>query len=243
MDWHCHVDLYPDPRGIVKECVARDLLVLSVTNAPSAWAGTSSLGRDARCITTALGLHPQLAHQRHRELRLFEELVTEVNWVGEVGLDGSPEFLPHWDHQMKVFEGVLRRCTDVGGRAMSLHSRQAATKVLDILQVYPKAGTPILHWFSGSLKDLKRADALGCWFSVGPIMLRGARGRLLVGNMPRERVVVESDGPFAQINGSPLMPWESWRAVDDIARVWNTPVEETRERIRLNLSRLIESTG
>lgn len=40
---------------------------------------------------------------------------------------------------------------------------------------------------------------MGCWFSVGPAMLQGARGTELVARMPRDRVLTESDGPFARL--------------------------------------------
>ena len=44
IDFHCHVDLFPDPHEIARECRKRQLDVLSVTTTPSAWAGTSALG-------------------------------------------------------------------------------------------------------------------------------------------------------------------------------------------------------
>ncbi len=75
MDFHCHLDLYPDPVAVAK-CIARDnIFVLSVTTAPSAFAGTMKLGAGSILIHTALGLHPQLAAERQRELTLFDHLL------------------------------------------------------------------------------------------------------------------------------------------------------------------------
>ena len=90
IDFHCHLDLYPDPHEITRECRKRGLDVLSVTTTPSAWGGTSALGGGT--IVTALGLHPQLAHQRKDDLSLFDRLLPGSEYVGEVGLDGAPEF-------------------------------------------------------------------------------------------------------------------------------------------------------
>ena len=90
IDFHCHLDLYPDPHAVVRECVARGLYVLSVTTTPSAWAGTVALARNAPRIRTALGLHPQIAHERKGELPLFERLLPEVRYVGETGLRWRP---------------------------------------------------------------------------------------------------------------------------------------------------------
>jgi len=93
--------------------------------------------------------------------------------VGEIGLNGSPEFRSQWQSQRKTFEHILTRCSDAGGRVMSIHSRRASREVLDALEAFPNAGTAVLHWFSGSARDLDRAVSLGCWFSVGPGMLAG----------------------------------------------------------------------
>ena len=38
-------------------------------------------------------------------------------------------------------------------------------------------------------------------------MLVAARGRDLVVRMPRDGVVSETDGPYADLRGRPLMPW------------------------------------
>ena len=75
IDFHCHLDLYPNPVQIVREVRAREMYVLSVTTTPTAFEGTSALASDAPRIRTALGLHPQLAHERKGELALFDELL------------------------------------------------------------------------------------------------------------------------------------------------------------------------
>jgi TatD DNase family protein len=60
---------------------------------------------------------------------------------------------------------------------MSIHSRRAAGAVLDRLEGHTGAGSPVLHWFSGTKRELERAMKLGCWFSVGPVMLQTEKGR------------------------------------------------------------------
>ncbi|MFC3229166.1 Qat anti-phage system TatD family nuclease QatD [Marinibaculum pumilum] len=236
IDFHCHLDLYPDPWKVARQCAERGVYVLSVTTTPSAWNGTSALAEGR--IRTALGLHPQLAHERRAELPLFDELLPQARYVGEIGLDGAPEFRAHWQEQLAVFKHILGSCTRAGGRIMSLHSRRASKAVLDGLESHPGAGTPILHWFSGSFRDLERAVALRCWFSVGPAMLRGERGRELCKRMPRDRVLTETDGPFAQIKGQPLLPWEAQTAEDALADLWSIKPKEAQTLIHKNLQRL-----
>jgi TatD DNase family protein len=221
IDFHCHLDLYPDPHIVARACRDRGLYVLSVTTTPSAWKGTSLLVEDAPRIRTALGLHPQIAHQRKQEMPLFEQLISETRYVGEIGLDGGPEFKSHWGDQMEVFERALAICQAAGGRIMSIHSRRAARQVLDALESASDAGTPILHWFSGTSRELDRAVNLGCWFSVGPAMLRGEKGRQLVARMPKDRILTESDGPFAQIDGRAAWPWEAGNVTVDLMTLWD----------------------
>lgn len=236
IDFHCHIDLYPAPAGVVQGCETRGIKVLSVTTTPSAWYGTVALAQGTRHVRTALGLHPQIAHERKGELQLFETLLPETRYVGEVGLDGAPEFMPYWADQIEVFSGVLDACERVGGRVLTIHSRRAATAVLDALEAHPKAGTAILHWFSGSTKELNRAIDLGCWFSVGPAMIRGQRGRSLVERMPHDRVLPESDGPFVQIGLRAALPWDTKQVIAALSGIWDVEIGALHERLDANLN-------
>ncbi len=240
IDFHCHLDLFPDPAAIAKECHDRGVYVLSVTTTPSAWTGTDALAKGSDRIKTALGMHPQLAHERHSELALFDQLLSQTRYVGEIGLDGAPEFKKHWEMQLRVLEHVLASCSRVGDRIMSLHSRRAVKPVLDHLERYPQAGTAVLHWFSGSVRDLDRAIELNCWFSVGPAMLRSERGRACVKQMPRERILTESDGPFAQLDGSPVFPWQMDEAIVALSEIWGISQGEVSRTLDGNLRRLLE---
>ena len=238
IDFHVHLDLYPRPHATALECIARNLYVLSVTTTPSAWAGTATLTKGAQKMRTALGLHPQIAHERKAELGLFEELLPQVRYVGEIGLDGGPEYRRHWPDQQGVFTRILQLCEGAGGRIMTLHSRRAASEVLDGLSAHPGAGTPVMHWFSGTQRELRRAVDMGCWFSVGPAMLLGAKGRKLVLRMPRDRVLTESDGPFAQIDGRSAWPWDVERAAESLAQLWSEPIDAVDQQLYANLKRL-----
>ncbi|MGE0531938.1 MAG: Qat anti-phage system TatD family nuclease QatD [Hyphomonadaceae bacterium] len=245
IDFHCHLDLYQDPHGIVRECKRRGVYVLSVTTTPSAFRGTVALADGAPRIRTALGLHPQLVAERKFEFPLFEELLPQARYVGEIGLDGGPECKTFWDDQVIIFEKALAACAAQSGRVYSVHSRRAAGAVLDSIAKFPNAGVPILHWYSGTTRELERASALGCWFSVGPAMLRSAKGRALATKMPRDRVLTETDGPFARIerDGAPLHPWDAAQAHDELALAWGMETDRVGDLISRNLRRLGASSG
>lgn len=190
-------------------------------------------------IRTALGLHPQIAHERIGELGLFDSLIDETRYVGEVGLDGGRDHKPYWKQQIYVFDHVLATCTKAGGKIITIHSRGAATEVLNTLEKYPNAGVPILHWFTGTKSELLRAIDMDCWFSVGPAMLNSKRGREAVELMPPERVLTETDGPFASIEGIPLMPGEVKVAYEALSDIWRMSSEDAARFILRSFRTLV----
>lgn len=238
IDFHAHLDLYPNPSEVIERCTANGVYVLSVTTTPSAWLGTKRLATRAPRIRTALGLHPQVAHQRAHEVSLFRTLVGNAPYVGEIGLDGSGDFKQHLSLQQRVFEEILDTCAREGGRVLSIHSRGAVGKVLDMLEKYPGAGTPILHWFTGSESQLERAISLGCWFSVGPAMLGSAKGRRLATLMPRGQVLTETDGPFAKVGGRMLEPSDVQCAVPMLSEIWGVSEDSVETQLAASLARI-----
>ena len=239
IDFHCHLDLYEDPQHILREAIERRCHLLAVTTTPLAWEGTCALVGDAPRVKVAVGLHPELAATRHREIDQFCALLPLTYYVGEIGLDGSRPHQASLDLQREVFREVLTACESVGGRVMTIHSRAAASLVLDHLEVYGKAGLPVLHWFSGTVTELQRAVELGCWFSVGPAMLRGAKGRRLASLMPIDRVLTETDGPLARLGSKPLVPWNVNDAEAALGTVWKLSIPAVQQQLAQNLRYLL----
>lgn len=239
IDFHCHLDLYPNPREIVAQCIERRLYVLSVTTVPSAFEGTVALAPDQGRIRTALGLHPEIAVSREHELALFERLLPQTSYVGEVGLDASPDHRDTIDRQSDILATILNLCAQVGGRNITLHSRGATGSLLDRIAAEPTAGKFILHWYLGSTKQIARASEMKCWFSVGPAMLTSRRGLLAVEAMPHEYILPESDGPFGQVSGRPALPWEAWSIVPKLAELWGVSKGEVEAQLLDNLRRLV----
>ena len=122
---------------------------------------------------------------------------------------------------------------------MSIHSRASATAVLDELKGID--GIPVLHWFTGTKNQLNRAIDMGCWFSVGPAMLNTKKGVELVSIIPRDRILTETDGPFAKHRGNMLMPWESDIAVNILSEIWNQSIEQTLADLRDNFRSVTSS--
>ncbi len=238
IDFHCHIDLYPDPIHLLQGVIRERMYVLVPTTTPKAWDGTNKLVSNTPRVRVALGLHPELVFERHQELDLFIEKLPDARYVGEIGVDGTKPYQRSLPLQQTVFEEILKACTNQGGKVLTIHSRGATNKVLDILQQNPAAGIPVLHWFSGSLRELKRAVSLGCWFTVGPAMLKGAKGRSLARAMPQNRIITETDGPFTSSGRDVMMPWDVDRAEHALADIWGVTYKESSEIILTNFMAL-----
>lgn len=224
-----------DRTSTVQELEAAQVYVLSVTTIPKAYPKTSRLVKKDGRIRTALGYHPQLVGERPNEMPLFERLLPETRYVGEVGLDGGKEFVGSKEAQAKVFAEILELCRTNGSKIISIHSRHAADAVLDKIEECPGCGIPVLHWFTGSRTELERAIKLGCWFSVGTPMLRSAKGKAAVSLMPRERILTETDAPFASNDILSSLN----KATQGLSKVWRMDALETRNTLKSNLARLV----
>jgi TatD DNase family protein len=233
IDFHCHLDLYPNALQLIDEVERRNEFTLAVTTSPRAYVATSRVFAGRPTVHVSLGLHPEVAEAKQGEQSLLVELVASARFIGEIGLDGSSRFKASLPLQERILTAVVEECQRQGGRVMSIHSRGAESRLLDILGAHPKAGTPVLHWFSGTPKELQAAIALGCWFSVGPAMLAGEKGRRLCSEMPLDRILPETDGPFARLRGTALMPWEASgiagflqtltsKSNEEIHRIWHS---------------------
>lgn len=238
MDFHCHLDLYPNAQQVYAETLRRNEFVWLVTTSPRAYVATSRILPATPTIFISPGLHPEVADKKANELELLLSQITACTGVGEVGLDGSVRHRHSFQLQLRVFISIAEACARAGGRVLSVHSRAAEKEVLDVLQATPGFGMAVMHWFSGSLSQLSRAKDLGCWFSVGPTMLETTNGRKLAFQMPRDRIVAESDGPFAKLGGAPVMPWQAGSVARRLADMWGEPKELVSARLEANGVRL-----
>lgn len=241
MDMHCHVDLYPDHSKVLKDIENSGFYVLSVTTVPSAYAGTKKLTEHLDNCRTALGLHPQLAHLRSNELSLFDSLISTTRYVGEIGLDGSKGYAKHMEIQRVVFEHILARCSEFPNKILTIHSLNAVNEVLDYIRAYPKAGTVILHWFLATKKQVNEAVELGCYFSIGPAMLHSSRAKKIISWLPMDRILLETDGPFAKVEGQIQFPSAVETVSAYLAELWEVPLNAANKQIRANLKNILIS--
>ena len=241
VDFHCHLDLYPDHAALIRECDREAVATLAVTTTPKAWPRNRDLAATSSHVRVALGLHPQLAAEREAELPLFERYLPEARYVGEIGLDAGPRFYRSFDAQERVFARVLAACAEQGDKILTLHSVRAVGKVLGHLErsLPPDRGRVILHWFTGTAAEARRASDRGCYFSINSEMLRSPKHRQLVAGLPANRLLTETDGPFVETEGRPVRPSAVAQTVSDLAALRGEPAEAMAARIVINLRTLV----
>jgi TatD DNase family protein len=240
VDFHCHLDLYPDFEALVGESERLEIFTLAVTTTPKAWARNQMLASNTRYVSAALGLHPQLVAEHWREIDLWEKLLGETRYVGEVGLDAGPRYFSSRARQEEIFRRILRCCSEAGNKILSIHSVRSATKVLDLIEedVAPGRAKFVFHWFSGSRAEAKRAASLGCYFSVNGQMLQSDRGRALVSSLPEDRLLTETDGPFTTQGDCPARPRDVGQAVKLLGATRGLSTDDSAAVVLRNLRSL-----
>jgi TatD DNase family protein len=159
--------------------------------------------------------------------------------VGEIGLDYVTTQESVRRVQRRVLDAVLAECRTAGGKILTVHSRRADADVVDAIgNAFP--GAWILHWFSGSDAVLRRAVSYGAHISINTAMAETDRAKSLLRHVPRERIFLESDGPFISVDGAPASPLDLGRVVQRLASWWDVGLEAAATQLHDNARRLLQ---
>lgn len=237
IDTHCHVDQFPSPEEVVRECEKSALRVVAVTNLPSHFAVAADRLRGHKLVSAALGMHPLFAAEGIRELAAFKRMASHSDFIGEVGLDFSRQGMASKAIQERVFEEVL---SAIQGRPrfITLHSRGAEAAVLEGLRRHGIKAA-VFHWFSGSVRVLEDVFAEGHFVSINPAMLSSASGQRVIAHSPRERILIESDGPFTKFQDQVCRPTSVALVYQHLAALWDVSNETAVACIKSNFESIL----
>jgi TatD DNase family protein len=238
IDTHLHLDLFKDDVSIASLIELNKIYSIAVTNTPSVFTHTQNIVAHSKYLRAALGLHPELASKRENELFLFKSLIKETKYIGEVGLDYSSRNISEIEIQNRIFKQILQWCELEGDKILSIHSRKAEKETLDSIGK-SFDGKVILHYYSGSLMELKRALSYGCYFSINYAMTKTIKGREIIKNIPVQRLLTESDAPF--INHTKSIVEQISETTANIGIILNFPKETIQEIIYNNFKRFLSS--
>ena len=191
-DTHFHLDLQKDKSKAIEDILKNEIYTIAMTNLPDLYQKETSL-YGQKYIRIALGFHPELIHEYPNKIPVMWKHLTEARYIGEVGLDFTDK--SYTKEQVAFFSELIARCKNDSNKIISIHSRGAETEVVDIIGTDFKF-TPILHWYSGTIENLKKACNRGYYFSVNSSMIRTKKFAQMLGYIPHDKILLETDSPF-----------------------------------------------
>ena len=194
IDTHCHFDMIPHPEAYLRQREQAGDIVIGMTNLPSHFKMGFLHVKGYKHIRLALGLHPLLASENKNELPLFNRLLDQTSYIGEIGLDFSKEGLPTRDDQVTILRKLLEKL-EGKKKIISVHSRKAEKELFDLLCEY-NIQNVIFHWYSGPIDLIPSIISKGYYFSINEAMTISNNGRAIIKGIPRNRILTESDSPF-----------------------------------------------
>jgi TatD DNase family protein len=196
-DVHMHLDLYKNTGDIIKHIDEYQSYTIAVTNLPVLYDRAIKMYKEQKYIRFAIGLHPELIKEYPEQIPILFERLEQCRYIGEVGLDFRGIDPETKKLQIVTFEKLIKACHSYGNKILSIHSRNAATEVIDIIGANFN-GKIILHWFSGNITELNRAIKNDYYFSINSDMLKSQKGRTIIKRIPLNRLLIESDAPFTK---------------------------------------------
>jgi len=123
--------------------------------------------------------------------------------VGECGLDYNRDFSPR-DQQRSAFERQLQIAADTK-KPLFLHERDAHDDFFAILKnTRDRVSDVVVHCFTGERAALHAYLDLGCSIGITGWVCDEKRGhtlRSLVGDIPADRLLIETDAPYLLPHG------------------------------------------
>jgi len=204
-DSHCHLDDFAyrdDLDAVIDRAHAAGvtrMMVVGTTEKGS--QKVVSLAGSRKGLYAAVGVHPHDARDcSDPSLLSLKDLACSpsVRAWGEIGLDFNRMYSPRQDQERWFIRQL--HIADRMGLPVILHERDSQGRLIEILKAHPHPGrTGVVHCFSGNRPELEQYLALGFCIGITGILTlrdRGATLRQMVGSIPKDRLLVETDAPY-----------------------------------------------
>ena len=176
-------------------------IVVTGSSRPDSEAAAVLARRHPRRLRATAGVHPHEAATFDGAVSSAIEALAgreEVVAVGETGLDFYRDFSPRPD-QERAFEAQLEIAARLG-RPVFMHERDARRRFVEILKPFrDRLGPAVLHCFTGDRDALHGYLDLDLHVGITGWICDERRGlhlRELVGRIPTDRLMLETDSPY-----------------------------------------------
>jgi TatD DNase family protein len=249
IDTHAHLEMEPlvdDVQSILDRASEAGVAAVVTVGTDLAYVERAlEIADRFEHIFASVGFHPHNAKSVGKHgLARMERLARHPKVVayGEIGLDFFRDHSPR-PVQRAVFSDQLGLAKDLR-KPVVIHLRNAYEEGLAMVEKaapFPRGG--IIHCFSGDERDAARALELGFHISVpGTVTYKkNDKLRLIVRNVPAERIVLETDCPFLSpepLRGKVNEPANIVYTARAVAAVRDESLEEVARITTLNAIRL-----
>ncbi|MDA3959025.1 TatD family hydrolase [Oceanispirochaeta sp.] len=239
IDAHTHSDHYQGENrtGMLKEVFEHRILTLSSATDPDSIQESFSLNRSCPWILTAAGIHPWKAGIYDLEdLESLEEVYKMAHQISEIGMDSlwaPPEAT--WEKQSELLEAQLKLAVK-HNKPVTLHTKGAEDRILTLLKKWTPPSI-LIHWFDGSDEQLKAFQALGCFFTVSPVLLTEPVTNRIISQIPLNLLLAETDNPPAWhwLFDQPPRAIQIQDVLQAASRILDIPIGELHEAFKDNL--------
>jgi TatD DNase family protein len=247
IDTHCHLDILestPEETIIEAKQAGVQRMVTIAVDEPSL-DFVSSTVQEFPAVYGSVGFHPhdasKLTKSLLQKIRQLAEEQHKLIAIGETGLDyhymNSPAEI-----QQQAFRKQLQLAVELN-LPVILHSREAETDTLSILQEFPVPSLGVAHSFTSSIEMAKILVDMGWYLGInGIVTFKNAEDlREVVRWLPLEHLLLETDSPFLApipFRGKPNKPAYIPAIATFIAELREISLEELAQQTTENAQRL-----
>ena len=247
IDTHCHLDILestPEETIIEAKQAGVQRMVTIAVDEPSL-DFVSSTVQEFPAVYGSVGFHPhdasKLTKSLLQKIRQLAEEQHKLIAIGEIGLDyhymNSPAEI-----QQQAFRKQLQLAVELN-LPVILHSREAETDTLNILQEFPVPSHGVAHSFTSSIEMARTLVEMGWYLGInGIVTFKNAEDlREVVRWLPLEHLLLETDSPFLApipFRGKPNKPAHIPAIATFIAELREISLEELAQQTTANAQRL-----
>jgi len=247
IDTHCHLDILestPEETIIEAKQAGVQRMVTIAVDEPSL-DFVSNTVKEFPAVYGSVGFHPhdasKLTKSLLQKIRQLAEEQHKLIAIGETGLDyhymNSPAEI-----QQQAFRKQLQLAVELN-LPVILHSREAETDTLNILQEFPVPSLGVAHSFTSSIEMAKILVDMGWYLGINGIVTfkNAADLREVVRWLPLEHLLLETDSPFLApipFRGKPNKPAHIPAIATFIAELREISLEELSQQTTANAERL-----
>lgn len=204
-DSHCHLDdrsYQSDLEAVIlraKQDGIENMMTVGIDRETS--IRSMEIADKFEGVYAAVGVHPHRASScSERVIKRLKELAenSKVCAWGETGLDFNRMYSTKEDQETWFVRQI--QTADEQQLPLILHERDSHGRLLELLRAHPNENRRgVVHCFSGNRSELGAYLDLGYYIGVTGILTLQKRGvdlRKLVGYIPLERLLIETDAPY-----------------------------------------------